>query len=136
DESAELKSMAETLERYCSCTYKDNQFIYATANELGEDALDLDSIPMVSEKELQHPHCLIKRPDKSKRIRWVKGMSLTRKRPVYIPAVMVYLYIPFVTEVEQFWLPISTGCAIHTTYEKAIINGIKEVVERDAISLV
>lgn len=136
DQVAKLKSEAETLERYCSCAYTDEQFIYATANELGEKALDLDQIPIVSDSELAHPHCPIQRPNKNEKIRWVKGLSLTRNRPVYIPAIMTYLYIPYTSLAEQFWLPISTGCAIHTSYEKAMINGICEVVERDAISLV
>ncbi len=36
---------------------------------------------------------------------------------------------------ERFWLPISTGCAAHTSYEKALVNAICEVIERDAISI-
>lgn len=134
-ERSRVKAMAEAIERYSSCVYTNDQFIYASANELGEDALDLDKIPILSEAEYAHPKCPITRPDKNKRIRWVKGMSLTRKKEVYIPAVMVYLYIPYVNEDEQFWLPISTGCAIHNNYDKAIVNAINEVVERDAISL-
>jgi ribosomal protein S12 methylthiotransferase accessory factor len=134
EELAQIKATAETLERYCSCVYKEDQFILATANELGEEALDLDSIPRISDIEAAHPSCFISKPDKDKVIRWVKGYSLTNKKTIWVPAVMTYLHIPQ-HENERFWLPISTGCAIHRSYEEALINGINEVVERDAIAL-
>lgn len=133
-EQAKIKAIAETLERYCSCVYKDEQFILATANELEGEALDLDDIPQVSEEEAQHPDCIIGKPDKNKKIRWVRGMSLTQNRLIWVPAVMTYLYIPL-HDNERFWIPISTGCAIHRSYEEALINGINEIVERDSIAL-
>jgi len=48
---------------------------------------------------------------------------------------MTYLYAGFVSREERLCLPITTGCAGHTSYERAILAGIYEVVERDAISL-
>ncbi|MEI3611089.1 hypothetical protein [Pseudogracilibacillus sp. SO30301A] len=33
-DAAQLKAKAETLERYCSCVYQNDQFIYATANDV------------------------------------------------------------------------------------------------------
>jgi ribosomal protein S12 methylthiotransferase accessory factor len=36
---------------------------------------------------------------------------------------------------ERFVLPISTGCAAHVSLEKALLGGLCEVIERDAISL-
>jgi ribosomal protein S12 methylthiotransferase accessory factor len=134
EELAQIKAIAETLERYCSCVYNQDQFILATANELGDEALDLDSIPQISDNEAVHPSCFISKPDKDKVIRWVKGFSLTNNRTIWVPAVMTYLHIPQ-HENERFWLPISTGCAIHRSYEEALVNGINEVVERDAIAL-
>ena len=48
-EEARLKALAEGLERYSSCVYDEKQFLWATAAELGPDALDLDSLPRCSE---------------------------------------------------------------------------------------
>ncbi|WP_054705698.1 YcaO-like family protein [Bacillus sp. JCM 19041] len=107
----------------------------ATAHELGDSAIDLDTIPRVSKNELEHPNCIARLPDKSKPIRWVMGVCLTTNKKVWIPAVMCYLYIPYKTQAEQFWAAISTGCATHSSYEQAIINGACEVLERDAIAL-
>jgi ribosomal protein S12 methylthiotransferase accessory factor len=123
------------LERYASSFYDERQFTWATANDLGDTALDLDTVARCSETELQHPRCPLETPDKDKPIRWVHGVSLTDGRLVWIPAVMVYLHLPALSPGERFWLPISTGCAAHTTIERALVNAVCEVIERDAISL-
>jgi ribosomal protein S12 methylthiotransferase accessory factor len=136
DESAALiPSLAEGLERYSTAVYHNEQFLWATAEELGADALDLDTVPRCSALELQHPKCPLIRPDKTQRIRWVKAISLLGARPVYVPAIMVYSHIGYASAGERFWIPISTGCAAHVSYEQAILAGIREVVERDALTI-
>lgn len=134
-EYAKIAALAEALERYSSAVYSDEQFIWSTATDLGEDALDLDTVPRCSAEELSHPHCPVNLPDKNKPIRWVRGISLMTLRPVWIPAIMVYHYIPYQSIGERFWLPISTGCAAHSSYCEALVSGICEIIERDAISL-
>ncbi|MGG1441063.1 YcaO-like family protein [Brevibacillus laterosporus] len=135
EEEAKLKAIAETVERYSSCIYSEKQMIWATARELGEEALDLDKIPRCSGKELQHPRCPLIKPDKDLPIRWVRGISLTNKRSIWVPAIMVYLNIDIMSKGERIWLPISTGCAAHTTLEQALLGAICEVIERDAIAI-
>lgn len=135
-EDSRIKAIAEGLERYASCVYDEKQFIWATADELGDEALDLNTVPRCSETELAHPRCPIVAPNKSAPIRWVRSFSLLDGCLKWVPAVMVYLHIPFFSPGERFWVPISTGCAAHTSLEKALISAICEVVERDAVSLV
>jgi ribosomal protein S12 methylthiotransferase accessory factor len=137
DEQAALtRALAEALERYSCCVYSSRQFIWASADELGDEALDLDTVPKCSERELEHRLCPLRAPDKSAPIRWVRGISLMTRKPIWIPAVMVYLHIPWLSIGERFCLPISTGCAAHTEIEQALVHAALEVVERDAIALV
>lgn len=135
-EESRIKAIAEGVERYSSCVYHEDQFIWATAAELGEDAIDLQKIPLCSEQELAHPKCPVVKPRMDAPIRWVKGLSLHSGREVWVPAVMTYLHIPPMSPGERFWLPISTGCAAHVNIEEALIGGICEVIERELISLV
>ena len=128
-------AVAEALERYASCAYSRDQFIWATARELGTDALDLDQVPRCSATELDHPACPVLAPDKDAPIRWVRGVSLTDPRPIWVPAVMTYLHIPPLSRGERFTTPISTGCAAHEVLAAALVSAICEVVERDAISV-
>jgi len=132
---AALTAVAEALERYASCTWSEEQFIWARAQELGEDALDLHLVPRCSERELEHPRCPLVAPDPSAPIRWVRGVDLHNGRPRWVPAQLVYLHLPFLSRGERFTLPISTGCAAHTNLAAALRNAICEVIERDALSL-
>lgn len=134
--TARTRALAEALERYSSCVYSNRQFIWASADDLKDEALDLDTVPKCSNQELAHQLCPLRAPDKSSPIRWVRGVSLMTGKLIWIPAVMVYLHIPWLSIGERFCLPISTGCAAHTNIEQALINAAMEVVERDAIALV
>jgi ribosomal protein S12 methylthiotransferase accessory factor len=131
---ARVPALAEGLERYSSGAFRSDQFVVASADDLGDEALDLDCLPRCSAIELAHPKCPVKLPDKSQRIRWVRGLSLLNGRMVYLPAVMVYSGAGFATPAERFWLSISTGCAAYSSFEGAALRGIYEVIERDAIA--
>lgn len=134
-QTAMTRAIGEAIERYSTCVFSDEQFIWATAAELGEEALDLDQLPACSEEELAHSMCPVRPVDKNAPIRWVRGVSLISGRVVWIPAVMVYLHIPPKSPGERFNLPISTGCAAHVSVEQALVSAICEVIERDSISL-
>lgn len=135
EKGAERAAYGEALERLCSGSHKQEQFITATANELGGSALDLDAIPRCSDTELAHPACPLISPQKDQPIRWVRALSLMDGKTVFVPAMMSFLYLRYSHPAERIWLPISTGCAAHTSLEKAILSGILEVAERDAISI-
>lgn len=130
-----IKAIAEGLERYSSCVYDNRQFVWATAEELGDEALDIDTLPRCSATELAHPRCHVLEPDKSAPLRWVRGISLIDSRPIWIPAILVYLQLSPLSAGERITMPISTGCAAHLTLEQALVSGLCEVIERDAISL-
>jgi ribosomal protein S12 methylthiotransferase accessory factor len=130
-----VPALGEVIERYCACVHTREQFVWSTAADLGRDALDLDSIPRCSKTELSHPKCRLVEPSKTVPIRWVRGVSLLDGRPVFLPVVMVYLYAGYTSDEERIVVPITTGCAAHENYERAILSGILEIIERDAISL-
>jgi ribosomal protein S12 methylthiotransferase accessory factor len=132
---AQVRAVAETIERYCMSTHSEGQLLRATALELGDTALDLDTIPRAAASEAGIARGLFTRPRKDVSIRWVKALSLIDGRARYVPAIMVYLYLAPATRDENFWAPISTGCASHTDLAQALLSGLCEVVERDALMI-
>ena len=132
---AALLSVAEALERYSSCVFTEQQLIWETARGLGAAALDLETVPRCSAAELADPRCPVRAPDPGAPIRWVRGVSLMTRAPVWVPAIMTFLHIPYLAIGERFALPISTGCAAHTDLAAALLSGLCEVIERDAIAL-
>ncbi|MEV0962051.1 MULTISPECIES: YcaO-like family protein [unclassified Streptomyces] len=135
-ERARLISVAEALERYTNSFYQPQLVRWATADELGDEAVDLDALPRCSETELSDEANWLIHPDSSLPQRWVRGWSLTRSRPVWIPASYVWLFTAHEAMGERIANPISTGCAIHSDLHQALVNGICEAIERDAIALV
>ncbi|WP_158557926.1 YcaO-like family protein [Spongiactinospora gelatinilytica] len=135
EESARLTATVETIERYSSCLWDSEQFRWASARSLGDEALDLSRVPRCSESELASPACPVQAPDLDAPMRWVRGVDLATGEPRWVPAVMVYLHIPVVSRGERFWLPISTGTAAHFDYDRALLGAVLECVERDGIAL-
>ncbi|ALS57088.1 YcaO-like family protein [Rathayibacter toxicus] len=134
-EKASRLCLAEALERYASCFVPEDQLIWASSDDLGAEAVDLRRFPHCSESELRNPRSIHAPIDTSAPIRWVRGWSLSHGRPVYVPAVSTWLHIPARTQAERFTMPISTGCATHSSLAQAVVNGLGEVIERDAIAL-
>ncbi|MGO1561773.1 MAG: YcaO-like family protein [Actinomycetaceae bacterium] len=128
-------SVAESLERYSSTSWDPGELVWATADEMGDEGIPPSSWPTCSETELADPRSNLVPSDPRIPLRWVRGWSLTEHRPVFVPGVMTYLRFPPESPAERFAHPVSTGCAAHTDPVAAVVNGILEVVERDAISL-
>jgi ribosomal protein S12 methylthiotransferase accessory factor len=128
-------ALAEGLERYSACVFHNDQLVWATGHELGDNAIDLNTIPRCSPSELAKSGCPLVVPDKSERIRWIRGLSLLDGTIRYIPAVLVFSSLPTIPS-ERFWLPISTGCAAHRSYQRALLAALYEVIERDALSII
>ncbi|GAA0328050.1 YcaO-like family protein [Actinoallomurus spadix] len=131
---ARLLAVAEALERYAGLVAPERGVILASAAELGGDALDLDLIARCSPRELRRPGCPVHAIDRTRPIRWTTATDLRTGRPVLVPAVLVFLTFPEL-DAENFWIPISTGCAVHRTVEAAAVNALCELIERDALAL-
>jgi ribosomal protein S12 methylthiotransferase accessory factor len=133
-ERAEIVAVAESLERYANCVYDERQFRWATAGELGAEALDLDTLPRCSPAELADPECPVVLPDRTARMRWIRGLDLHTGKPAWVPASLVYIHFPS-EDAERITNPISTGSATHPDPAVAVCSALCEVIERDAISL-
>jgi ribosomal protein S12 methylthiotransferase accessory factor len=131
-ETASRISVVETLERLSSYGPVEEPVV-SDARAL-PDAIDLDSVPRCSARELAHPECPLTRPSSTEPIRWTPGVDLINDRRVWLPSVMVYLGLRR-TRAERFWLPISTGAAVGPTWESALTAAICEVIERDMIAI-
>ncbi len=134
-ERARLIAVAEAAERYAA-DFPGEELIWATAAELGRSALDPARYPRCSAAEYGHPRCPLVPFDPDASIRWVRGLELTSGQPVWVPAVMACYRLSDLVPAEQFSYRISTGYSVHTDRAEAVVGGICEVIERDAVALV
>lgn len=134
-EHARFVSIAESLERYALCAWHAGDLLTAAERDLSVDVVSPARLPRCSARELADPACRLGAYAPRVPIRWVRGWSLTHHRPVLVPAVAVFLNLPPVTTAEHFTRSVTTGAAVHSDLRTAVVNGLVEVVERDALSL-
>ncbi|MES5997553.1 YcaO-like family protein, partial [Cutibacterium acnes] len=132
--TAEFIAVMESLERYSSAMWDARSFLLESENNLQERLVSTIQFTRCSTAELDSVHVL-RRYDPGVPIRWVRGWSLTSGHQVWVPAIAVYLHLPYLNDSERFIRSVSTGCAVHESMRKAVLNGLLEVVERDAIAL-
>lgn len=131
-----MKAVGESVERYCSAQYDEDEFRFATYEELGADAVPPQNFALFSEKqhtETDFPFSLM---NELTPLRWVQGFSLSHEKPVWVPAAFVYVPYEFDKPMEPpVQNPISTGLACAPNLVSAIYKGILEVIERDAFMI-
>ena len=128
-------AIVESLERYSSCAWAAEDLIWDTPAGLGEAAVGPERWPACSPTEFADPHCGLIPSDPRVPLRWVRGWSLTRGCEVFVPAILVYLKFPVRSPSERFINMVSTGTAAHSDLHEAVLGGLLEVIERDAIAM-
>jgi ribosomal protein S12 methylthiotransferase accessory factor len=134
-ERARTIAIAEAAERYSGSSVNIDQYIWATVDELPGRAIDLSRVPRCSAAEMARPECIVGPLDPTARMRWAPGTDLLTGEPIFVPAAMCTYGIRDLAPGERFWYKISTGYAVHTDPVQAVLGGLLEVIERDAIAL-
>jgi ribosomal protein S12 methylthiotransferase accessory factor len=132
---ARLVAIAEGAERYAAKNAGQRQFVWDTAEKLGSEALDVWRLPTCTAREYADDGCRFVPFDPAASIRWTRCVDLVTERELMIPAVMGCYCLASPRPEERFWHQISTGNAVHFDPAEALVQGIFEVVERDAIAL-
>jgi ribosomal protein S12 methylthiotransferase accessory factor len=134
DAFARFVTVCEGLERAAAlgCDFAD--FVYGSAADLGPEAMDTEGMARFSPAEIAGSEGALTTFVPDRIYRWYEGVDLHTGRSAYLPAVMTFLPGELL-DGERFWLPLSTGVALHATMEQAIAGGICEVAERDAAAL-
>lgn len=121
-EQALLKCLMEAVERFSSFSYK-------------KGSICIDSYSKIlSSKNAFDPTIFSSSKSKSTVMGWVMGENLMEGKNCFIPAQLVYLYYKKQAGEETLLFPnITTGTAAGFDKQFAILHGIYEVVERDAV---
>ncbi|MER8226101.1 TOMM precursor leader peptide-binding protein [Streptomyces sp. NPDC094143] len=131
---ARVCAVGEFMERYAAGVYDPERLVRASFRALGAAAVDPRSLPLASEREYASL-ARIAPFDPDLELDWVEGRSLTTGRSRYLPACVVYVPYRFPRREERLVDPISTGLAAGSGLHHAVLGGLLEVVERDAVSI-
>jgi ribosomal protein S12 methylthiotransferase accessory factor len=135
-QQALLASVGETIERYCGNYIPGEELRRATYNDIvagGEHALDPDSLVLFDEAMYREQGCPMMPFTRETEVLWVRGESLTRKIPAWLPISLVYVnwYTALPEEPITNYMNFP-GIAAGQNDEHAIVSAIEEIVERDA----
>ncbi len=137
-EQAITATIGEGIERYCAAIYNMDEIVFASWKELKDRALHPSRWALFSKKQYNKFKKIglpYKEFTEDLKVSWVKGWYLVKEESVYVPAQFVY--IPFARQREEVPIgpSISTGMSFGSSLEEAILYGLLENFEREALSI-
>jgi oxazoline/thiazoline synthase len=140
---ARASAIAEALERYAAHWSGDELTLRASARDLGQRALAPDRLLHFSARQYDARladggddprHTAPLAYDPARTIAWTPAWSLRDHERRYLPASFVWNHMPVAAD-ERVCAFDPNGCAAGGCREEAILQGLFELVERDAVAL-
>jgi ribosomal protein S12 methylthiotransferase accessory factor len=135
-DAAEAAAIGEALERYSGSYVPDGRITFASAGDLGGDAVDPERFALFSDDQYER-HGFPFRPFRRDTVvGWVEGFAIPDGSRTYLPAQLVFMPWERQAAAEvRIGHATSSGLACAATLEEAVLTGLLELVERDAFML-
>jgi ribosomal protein S12 methylthiotransferase accessory factor len=133
-DSARAAAIGEAVERYCGAFVPRERLRLTSVAELGHDAVAPERFALFHPRQLAAPGFPFVPFTRASRLHFVEGRSLPDWRAAWLPAQLVYLTSPDPPG-QAIGYPTSNGLACGATFGEAVLAGLLEVVERDAVML-
>ena len=145
-EQSEVSALCEAIERYSGAFHGDEIRVRKRFVELagGDEAIHPNDVQLFSDDQLDnagsinargHPYNVVPpRLDPDAEVDWTPVWSITQERHRYLPTSMLYSMVPEQRGPADL-IADSNGCAAGNTVEEAILQGVYELVERDAFGI-
>ncbi|HEY1573739.1 MAG TPA: TOMM precursor leader peptide-binding protein [Pseudonocardiaceae bacterium] len=141
---AEVGALCEAVERYSGSWHGDEERVRGSLRSLGEDAVHPNACQLVDPRQYAHraewnaahgPFQAVGAPfDEDAETDWTPVWSLTHGRHRLLPTGLLYFGAPVPAGTPAL-LADSNGNAAGAGLADAVLQGIFEVVERDAVAL-
>ena len=131
------KAIGEAIERYSGVQSEKDQTLLACYNALSQTAVHPKQFALYSPQQYRQPTFPFKNFEADTITSWSKAQDAKTRQDTWVPSCMVYVPYTFLISKGEVPImqPISTGMAAHRSFEQAALNGILEVIERDAVSI-
>jgi oxazoline/thiazoline synthase len=144
DAEARASAMAEAIERYSGVFQGDEPRVRSTFRALGDRAIHPNECLLFSPAQYRGrrrwnarvgPTARVPTPfDPESVVDWTPVWSLTRRAPRYLPTALLYFGHPE-ADPDGFGWADSNGCAAGETFDDAVLAGLLELIERDAVAI-
>jgi ribosomal protein S12 methylthiotransferase accessory factor len=134
--AAEAAAIGEALERYSGSYIPHERVVVTSAADLGDEAVDPNRFALFSDDQYACSGFPFQRFRPETVVGWVEGFSVPDGRRAFLPAQLVFMPWERCRPDEvRVGHATSSGLACAATLEEAILTGLLEVVERDAVML-
>ncbi|HEV2071438.1 MAG TPA: YcaO-like family protein [Acidimicrobiales bacterium] len=100
----------------------------------GRQVLGPEDVPLFAPEQYARPQFPYTPFDHDTPLRWLDGQNLLTGETVAVPAQMVLLYYKHHPDEARIAYPTTGGLAFHSQRLLALLHGVFEVIERDAIN--
>ncbi|MDD5485476.1 MAG: YcaO-like family protein [Methanocellales archaeon] len=132
-DKALMKAIGEALERHSLSIYREGSFVWDSYSNLKEKAINPENFIFPYEFKIKSEFKLYN--SENNKLNWIKGYSLTQDEDVFVPAQLVFVPYRYKKNEPVIQFPISTGAASYSFLKGAILEGLLEVIERDAFMI-
>ncbi len=129
DTEAEIHTLMESVERYSNMVVDESRLVWSTYDKIKTVAISPTTLGLYSDEQYYRNDLGCSRFSKYSMIPWIEGHDPYTGKPVMIPADFVYY--PAIRE-KPLVFDTSNGASAHIDTVQAILNGLYEVIERDA----
>ncbi|MDO8537257.1 MAG: YcaO-like family protein [archaeon] len=127
---SKFKSLTEAIERYCTSIQNPNTQKFGKYPDI-KTAFDYKKFVSLTSEILKLPKF---NPTNLDSFKWTKCYDVIKNKTTWCPSQLIHVPYNFNDE-KIIRLPITTGCATWNDKNKAILNGIFELIERDAFMI-
>lgn len=124
-------AILEALERYCGLVDRTGRpRVEGSWRELGERALDPRRVGLYTPEQYATPGFSCRPFQEDAPLTWVQGWSVTHGRPLLVPSELAFYGE---TAKPVLVAESSNGCSMGSSPEDALLFGLLELIERDAM---
>ena len=136
-----ISATAETVERAVGALgyfLEEENLVYGSFRELtagGLNCVGPDELCLFADEQFGKPGMLFDRFTEDIQLRWIRGNRLLSQAETWIPAQIVLPYYQRVHGESLIGYSTTGGLACHINAKEAILHGVMELIERDAVNL-
>jgi ribosomal protein S12 methylthiotransferase accessory factor len=135
EESAKAAAIGEAIERYCAHHWDPARTFVAPLERVGMPAFTPAECVLYSDAQYARADVDYPAWTRGSEITWITGSGLPDGEPVALPAGLVHLHFPTPRPQDLFTPATSNGLAAGPDIDGAVLGGLCELMERDALMI-
>ncbi|MEV5505166.1 TOMM precursor leader peptide-binding protein [Streptomyces orinoci] len=128
-------AIGESLERYAAGFYRGADLRLARWCDLGQPAVHPGEFGLFAPHQYEQPGFPFLPFGETTPVRWAPSTDWLTGETVLAPASQVHMHYRRVQEEAPIGPSISTGLAAGPTFRQAVLSGLYEIIERDALAI-